>query len=818
MTTRTPRSCRCRRLPESCLLAAGLAALLVAPAEGRAAGATAGTTGLSVLGGQTDAGEAPPAEGSQELYLDVELNQVPTGRLARFVLVDERLHASASTLRGLGLSWPGSELASGLVALDTLPGLEVQYDAGRQHVSLLATVALLETGTAHLGYAAPPPPRIDPATQAPGLIVNYDLYGQHDDYASSVSVWNELRVFGVGNGVFSSTGTLRALDPGQGPRVREALRLDTAWEYDDPARMVTVTVGDTLSGALSWTRPTRLGGIRVSRNFALQPYRITTPLASFAGEAVLPSTVDILINGIQQSSQQVQPGQFVIDSAPMLSGAGQAQLVITDINGQRRVLDFALYGTPQLLEPGLSDWSLELGAVRRRYGQASFDYAGDPVFSATGRRGLSERTTLEGHTQLSGDLQLAGLGGAWRLGERGGLFTAAGAGSRHGTLRGRLANLGYQWSSPVFNLFASSTRRSSGFRDVGSLDTGALPRRTDQVFLGFGSRLGQFGGSYLLQSDENDQARRYATLNFSRPLPRNGTLSLSYSRGLDDHAVDSAYLFVSLPLDRRTAVSATARHGRRSDAVSLSAHRMPQPDLGGWGWRAQGLAGDQRGTQAELTRLGQRGQWTLGANHWDTSGAGGSSTSLYASASGGLVVMRGHGYAMRRVDDAFALVDTNGFAGVPVRLENRVVGKTDAHGLLLVNRLNAWQANQLSIDPLDLPINTRLGETRIDAVPRSRSGLLAAFALHHIVTLELSLRAADGTPVAAGSPVWLDRGQAEAGAPADTIVGHDGLVWLADPPPGARLHVATATGLCSAPLAFAAGTGDMIDLGEITCQ
>lgn len=815
MTTRTRRSCRFHhRLPELSLLAIALA-LAAIPVGVQARGAAA------LLSDEGDAALLATTAGSQELYLDVSLNEVATGTLARFVLIDRRLHASAATLRGLGLRWHGSETAQGLVALDTLPGLQVQYDEGRQHLALLAPVELLGGGEpARGGYIAPAPLQADPASRIPGLILNYDLYGQHDDDHSSLSAWSELRLFGLGHGVFVNTGTTRAFRARGARDGHEAVRLDSFWEYDDPERMLTVTVGDTLTGALSWTRPTRIGGIRVSRNFALQPYRITTPLASFAGEAVLPSTVDILINGIQQSSQQVQPGQFVIDSAPLLSGTGQAQMVITDINGQRRVLDFALYGTPQLLEAGLSDWSVELGAIRRGYGQDSFDYAGDPVFSATGRRGLSDHATLEGHTQLAPGLQLAGIGGGWRLGARGGLLTAAAAGSRHDGGNGTLGNLGYQWSSSAFNLFATSTRRSAGYRDAGSLETGALPRRTDQAFAGFNTRLGQFGASYILQADQDNQARRYATLNWSRQLPRNAMLSLSFSRGLDDEAGAAAYLFWSMPLDRRTSVSTTARHGDRSQALLVGAQRSPHSDLGGWGWRAQATGGDQPGAQAEVSRLGQHGQWTLGANHWRGEGEMPSATTAYGSASGGMVLVRGHTYAMRRVDDAFAVVDTNGFADVPVRLENRVVGHTDDNGLLLVSRLNAWQANRLSIDPLDLPVNTQLGETTIDAVPRRRSGMLAAFALKRIQPVDLVLRDPADRLLPAGSAVWLvpDGGGFDAARAPDTVIGHGGMVWLPDLPAGTRLHVRNGDQSCMAMPTLPAGSGAPEEPGEVICR
>lgn len=801
MTTRKHNSFRLRRLPEVSLLAIALS-LPALPGNARA-------QALAEL----------PDPRHQELYLEVTVNQVPAAALSRFVLSDGRLHASAATLRDLGVRWPGGDEAQGLVALDTLPGLQFDYDSSRQRVSLLVPVDLLDATPVRQGYAAPPPLLPDPSTRLPGLAVNYDLYGQTDRHALSASAWSELRLFGIGRGVFVSTGTLRAVRPDGARGHYDALRLDSSWEFDDPERMLTVTVGDTVTGALSWTRPTRIGGLRISRNFSLQPYRVTTPLASFAGEAVLPSTVDILINGIRQSSQQVQPGQFVIESAPLLSGAGNAQMVITDINGQRRVMDFPLYGTPQLLAAGLTDWSVELGAVRRGYGQDSFNYAGDPVLSATGRLGMSDRTTLEGHAEASPDLQMGGIGANWRLGDRGGLLTAAAAGSRSGSLRGTLARLGYQWSSPRFNLFASSTRRSAGFRDVASLETGAMPRRTDQAFVGFNTALGQFGGSYIVQSDQTDETRRYATLNWSRQLPRHSTLSMSVSRGLDDDTGTSAYLFWSMQLDRNTSVSATARRTNGRDSLAVGAHRSPHSDLGGWGWRTQAILGDRPGAQAELNRLGRHGQWAVGANHWQGDGGMPSTTTAYASASGGLALVRGHAYAMRRIHDAFAVVDTNGFADIPVRLENRVIGHTDDNGLLLVSRLNAWQANRLSIDPLDLPANTRLGDTTITAVPGRLSGMLAAFEVERIVSVELSLRDPLGEPLPAGSRVWLDRDDAIAGEPADTVVGHDGVVWLANPPPGARLHVVTAGGgSCSAELRGLDALDGTIHLEEVICR
>ncbi|WP_198014131.1 fimbria/pilus outer membrane usher protein [Pseudoxanthomonas sp. J35] len=209
------------------------------------------------------------------------------------------------------------------------------------------------------------------------------------------------------------------LRSGDGPETSSTdVRLDTSWQLDFPERMVSVRIGDGIGGQLDWTRSTRFGGIRVSRDFSLQPYRVTVPLASFAGEAALSSTVDLFVDGIRQSQQQVGPGQFRIDSPPILSGAGQAQLVVTDINGQSRTLSFTLYNARQLLQRGLSDWSFEAGKVRREYGRESFACADDAMASGSFRHGASDWLTLEAHAETTRGLDMAGAGAVccWDIG------------------------------------------------------------------------------------------------------------------------------------------------------------------------------------------------------------------------------------------------------------------------------------------------------------------------------------------------------------------------------------------------------------------
>src|SRR5690606_38311818 len=113
---------------------------------------------------------------------------------------------------------------------------------------------------------------------------------------------------------------------------------------------------------------------------------------------------------------------------------------------------------------------------------------------------------------------------------------------------------------------------------------------------------------------------------------------------------------------------------------------------------------------------------------------------------------------------------------------NRLIGETDAGGLLLVNRLNPYQRNQSSIDTLRLPADMHIETTALAAVPARRSGVLAAFELRLILAAYASVLDSDGQPLPAGSTLWLETRE---GAELALIVGHEGMIYLENPAPGA---------------------------------
>ncbi len=721
---------------------------------------------------------------AQELHLEVHINQDPAASLARFSLRGQTLSASAQTLRELGLRLPaGIAAKSPEIALEQLSGVRVDYDARNQRLDLEVPVQMLDRPTTYL-RAGPERSAAAVSDTSPGLLLNYDLHAQQLQGDRDIDGFLELRLFGLGSGTWSSSQNTRLASDRTGQHATST-RFDSRWQLDLPDRMLSLSLGDQLSGALSWSRSARFAGLHIARVFSLQPYRVTTPLSSFAGEAVLPSTVDLYINGVRQASQRVAPGRFQLDAMPALNGIGQAQLRVTDINGHSSALEFPLYGAPELLQPGLSDWSLDIGVLRRDYGIRSFAYDHRPLASASLRHGLGERLTLEAHAEVAQDLQLGGLGAVALLGHRGGMLNASFSGSQAAGLHGSQRSLGYQWNAPGFSVSASTQRRSQHFVDAPAyLRQATLPLRTDRFFVGFGNvHSGQFSLNYISQHYPGNPDTRLAGGGWSRSLPGQAWISLQFNHDLGERGMDNVYLYISAPLDRHTQLSSALRHADDGNGMTLEANHSPAVDNDGWGWRAQTSTGTgaQSSAHLEINHLDEQGRWSLGLDHVSDIG-----TLAYANSTGSLAWFGSGLHRLRRADDAFVLVSTSGVPGVPIRLQNQRVGSTDARGELLVAPLHAWQRNLLSIDPLALPADMQIDAIEQQVVPAARSGVRATFRLQPGKPLSVQILGLDKRWLPAGTQAEIE---SQGRIVTRTVIGHDGQLYLDNAPAEARLRV-----------------------------
>ena len=696
-----------------------------------------GTTAIDVI---ADTGGAGAGE---VLYLEVVINGNETHKLAAFTRVDGKLRAGADTLRQLGFRLPEASIAS--VELDGLPGVSYHYDESRQRIEITAGEHAIDLERNVLNAPESTVPRPSAST---GLLLNYDLYGTRDDASNAgLSTFAELRAFG-GFGVVSNTWLSRLSDSPGSDTYSESARLDTTWTRSFVDSATVLRVGDTISGSLSWSRATHLGGFQLQRDFALQPDLITFPIPQFLGQAAVPSTVELYVNGLRRYNGDTPAGPFQLGTVPIVNGAGTAQVVLTDALGRQTTYDFPFYTSSALLKQGLSDYSLDFGFVRQNYGVASFDYGNDPAASAVYRRGLTDWFTGEAHAETISGLANGGAGGVVQIGDNGVLAGSAAYSQWHGR-DGEQAELGYTWRNTWLNLGFDSLRTFGDYRDVASSYGPPPAKRTDRALVGVTyAPVGSFGANYIELTYPGQPRSRYASAFYFRSFGSRFSLSLNYNQNLEVHSDRTVFLGLSVSFGYESA-SLSAEHDSRGNFAAVDVSRPISPD-GGYGWHVRAQDGQGLdGGQAEFGYRGDHAQTLIGAEALNGNTLG------YAELSGALVWMDSHLFAARRIDDAFAVVAT-GVPDVPVTLENRVIGNTNSDGDLIITPLNAYQKNRVAIDPMRLPPDAHIERVDDEIVPADRSGVLVNFRVEPVQAASIVLHDAHGEPLPLGSAVELN--------------------------------------------------------------
>ncbi|WP_296002587.1 fimbria/pilus outer membrane usher protein [Rugamonas sp.] len=730
-----------------------------------------------------------------ELYLEVTLNGEATGLILRFTQGKAGLRSSVQNLRDLGLD-PALFGVRGDAdfELDAVRGLSYQYDAAGQSIALKVSDAL----RAPLALDARTLRKAGPATVTPGLVLNYDSYVQLGSEARLALV-NELRYFNQA-GVFTNTGVLNV-----DHRVRQYLRYDTSWSHSDPDTLRSWQVGDLISSSLSWSRSVRMGGLQWRKSFDLRPDLLTYPVASLNGSAVVPSAVSLYVNGVRQVDTTVPGGPFIINQVAGISGAGLATLVTHDATGRAISTTLPLYVDTRLLAAGLDDYSLELGALRCGYGSLSFDYARTPAVSASLRRGVSDQFTVEAHAEAGTGVANGGAGALLALGQagvvNGALAASAGGGGGGGQL-----SVGYQYLSGRFSVDTQSTRATSRYSDLGTTSGAPVTRAADRVSV----TKGLFGGqsvslSYVSSHTPAVAPARVVSLSYTATLVGGLYGSVSAFRDLNDHRTSGLFFSLSMAFGR---VSATATSGRQDGVANRALTLSRAPDFGGgFGWALQsGTQGRTPLRQAQIQYLGNDGQITAQTN------SNGANRSSALDLNGALVLMDGSLQAARQVGAVFALVSTEGVAGVPVLQENREIGKTDRGGHLLVPNLNPYLNNEVGIDTTALPLDARIATTHLTVVPSRLAGVLALFKVEHYTAASIILHGADGKPLAVGTAVR----HVESGA--GSVVGYDGVAFIDNLKDDNHLRVGSGVDACVVRFAYRPNPdGSLPVIGPLLC-
>lgn len=491
--------------------------------------------------------------------------------------------------------------------------------------------------------------------------------------------------------------------------------------FDDRPGMRRVVVGDSFSQTGLLGGGLFIGGVKLTRQFSLNPYFIRFPSFGMSGAVSTQSQAQVYVNGRLVGTQNIQPGAFELQNIPMINGAGTTEVVLKDVYGRQQVVASPYYFSTGVLKPGLNEYSYGAGARRYNVGVESFDY-GRPVVQGLHRLGLTNWLTGGLQAELSQDLAQGGAMVTTRtmFGE----IEAAIAGSYEMQgASGVAGSLGYSYLSRHFSAGGLARAQSNHYANLTlpSWANRSLLEGTVFVAKPIGNRVSltlQYTGAAYRDSPRRDRVGLLGNIRIADYT--NLTANVAYQR-FDVQNQFEAFVMLTQHLGGNT--TASLAHNQQGSRMRESAQIQKPLGLGeGYGYRATVEGGDVFHAEALGQYQTEFGRYEVAYDRL------GSQNNVMATASGALVLIGGGLFATRPMSDSFALLQVPDVKGVRGYLNHQPVGATDSDGDLLIPFLLPYYGNRISIADEDIPLTRSIDRTERIVAPPYRGGALARFA------------------------------------------------------------------------------------------
>lgn len=179
--------------------------------------------------------------------------------------------------------------------------------------------------------------------------------------------------------------------------------------YDLPDKYVRVSAGDLRADSISLLRSPYIGGVGVERRKRTFGAFLPSPFLS-GREIYLDtnSTVQVLVNGAEYQTFQLDAGRYDLNSLPLQFGSNDIQLRIRDAAGRQQLINYSYFFEQMDLEPGDYEYAFNVGALGRSLSYQPA-YSNRVAATAFYRKALSADLLVGASAQVSGSRQLAAI-------------------------------------------------------------------------------------------------------------------------------------------------------------------------------------------------------------------------------------------------------------------------------------------------------------------------------------------------------------------------------------------------------------------------
>ena len=642
-------------------------------------------------------------------------------------------------------------------------------------------------------------PLLMPDKASLGGFVNYDLYFEDTRDAREYSALSEIGLF-RDYWLLDHAMLARHVEDGEG-KLSEMLRLNSTFSIDFPQNYTRLMLGDSTTVMNPFMNSLRFGGLSFGTSYTERPDFIYWNAPTLRGSAALPSKVDLLLNGVSIYQQQVTPGDYALQTGASIQEAGNAQVVVEDVLGNRTVQSFPLMINNRLLLPKLNEYNISLGKLRYNYNIENDDYR-EFFSNLYFRRGISHAVTLGFNAAYSEDVQNLGLMWTQAAGKIAVLDMYA-AGSRSAQETGYSAGTALTRSWRKMSAGASIAYASHGYRILGYQDSLSVPKYDILAYLNVYDVpwVGSVNANYV-QREYYDDAEGYSVdskmlnLGISRSFSSSLTLGLSYFNDFAPEGDQGVYFSLNYNFGSSRSLYAshsTEDFSRLQFVQNNAAETGLDYTLGAY--RREGDVTYQA-YGAYGTRFGDLTAQYLQSPNYDSS---------MLSYRGAAVVLGKKAALTRYVDNAFALVQVGDYADVDIYRSLSPMGATRKDGSFFVHNIVPYVTYDISFNQDQLMIDDKIDYSSKRMIALDKRGYALKFPIYQTRLIVARLLDERGQILARASEVYLNQSQSEF-FPVDG----EGKVYLYGLKPDVySVTVKTAGGkTCSAVLAVPAGNSE----------
>lgn len=600
-----------------------------------------------------------------------------------------------------------------------------------------------------------------------GGFINYDfLYTTNSDHDDG---FNSL----VDLGIFKDYWILKnSLIHRSSSEEDGVVRLSSSLDIDFPEKMTRLTLGDTTTASNPLINSLRFAGLSWGTNYTERPDFIYWNLPVLQGSARIPSTVDLYINGTKIYSERVSPGDYALQTGAQIQQAGNAQIVVEDVLGNRSVQNFPIMVTNRLLRSGLSEYNVALGKLRYNYSTDSGDYR-DFFANTYYRRGLSNSTTLGTNLSYSQDIQNVGF--TWTQGVSNYLVLDSVILASHDDAHDINYSYGLSASKDFgrVSLGLSTKYNDRNFIFLGDdlESTFTYPKFENLAYVGISNLpyIGNFNINYAEQrhyknTQNNSADQKLITVGFNRSFRNGFTFGLSYFNNFGDNKDSGGILSLSYNFDDKSVYfSASADKSANLQFVKNDSSQVGVDYNFGADYRDSETVLNANATVK--TNIGDLNLYHVQGEH---------SSDSQVNYKGAMVFLDGKFSLTKRVDNAFALVKVGDYKDIDVLRSLTYANKTNSKGYAFVHEIIPYVKYDISFDVDQLPIEDKIPYSSKQITTLNQRGYTIDFPIYH--AKQVTIRPLEGQSnqaFLAGSELYINNEEGEL-----YPVGSDGTITL----------------------------------------